>query len=89
MGGPMGRWENGEQVLRRMSEDTGGQLYKLSDKLTLDQIFDRIEEDLRSQYSIGYTPENNDSTEFRKIELQTKKGGLKVFTRSGYYPSRR
>jgi VWFA-related protein len=89
MGGPMGHGENGERVLRRMSEDTGGQLYKLSDNLTLDQIFDRIEEDLRSQYSIGYTPENNDSTEFRQIELKAKKSGLKVFTRSGYYPSHR
>ncbi len=89
MGGRMGNGRDGEKVLRRMSEDTGGQLYKLSGDLTLDQIFDRIQEDLRSQYSIGYTPEANDSKEFRKIELKTKKGGLKVFTRSGYYPSPR
>ncbi len=77
----------GDKVLREMSEETGGQLYKLSDDLTLDEIFDRIEEDLRSQYSIGYRSKSEDSTKFRKIQLKTKQGGLTVYSRKGYYPA--
>jgi VWFA-related protein len=87
-GGGMGGRTDGENVLRELSEQTGGQLYKLTKDLTLDEVFDRIEEELRSQYSIGYTPDlSGNSAAFRKIELKTKKSGLKVFTRSGYYPA--
>jgi VWFA-related protein len=87
-GGGMGGRLDGEKVLRELSEQTGGQLYKLTKDLTLDEVFDRIEEELRSQYSIGYTPDLSDTSgTFRKIELKAKKSGLKVFTRSGYYPA--
>lgn len=89
-GGGLGGRTDGEKVLRELSEQTGGQLYKLSKDLTLDEVFDRIEEELRSQYSIGYTPDlSDDSGAFRKIELNTRKSGLKVFTRSGYYPGQK
>ena len=91
--GPGGGWGGrgrmrveGDKVLREMSEETGGQLYKLSDELTLDEVFDRIEEDLRSQYSIGYRSKSGDSTEFRKIQLKTKQGGLTVFSPQGLLP---
>jgi len=77
---------DGEKVLRELSEQTGGRLYKLSKDSTLDEVFDRIEEELRSQYSIGYTPDlAGAGGAFRAIELRAKKGGLQVFTRSGYY----
>jgi VWFA-related protein len=78
---------DGDKVLLEMSEQTGGSMYELSSDLTLDQVFDRIEEELRSQYSIGYTPPANPSKEFRKIELKAKKGGLEISTRAGYYPA--
>jgi VWFA-related protein len=88
-GGMSGRTD-GAKVLRELSEQTGGQLYTLAKDLTLDEVFARIEEELRSQYSIGYTPDLSDNSgAFRKIELKTTKSGLKVFTRSGYYPSQR
>jgi len=81
LGGP-----NGKGPLRKLSEKTGGAMFEVSNKLSLDDIFARIEEELRSQYSIGYTPtEGAEPGEFREIRLRTKNKKLKVFTRDGYY----
>ena len=49
------------------------------------EAFQQISNELRSQYSIGYTPTNTkpDGT-FRKIEIKTKQG-LKMQARKGYF----
>ena len=77
----------GDEVLGKMSEQTGGRLYKLTGGQTLEQIFDRIEEELRSQYSLGYTPSIYAAPGFRRIEVETSQRGLTVAARSGYYAS--
>ncbi|MGC1291530.1 MAG: VWA domain-containing protein, partial [Candidatus Acidiferrales bacterium] len=46
---------NGKDILKRISTETGGQLFQVSKKLTLDQIFAQVEEGLRGQYALGYT----------------------------------
>lgn len=52
----------------------------------LDEAFDQIAEELRSQYIIGYTPANSarDGT-YRKIKLESTRKGLRILTRKGYY----
>ena len=51
------------------------------------EMLHRNVEELRNQYSIGYTPTNNsDSTGFRRITLNVKDGSAKVYSRAGYYP---
>jgi hypothetical protein len=43
-------------------------------------------DELRSQYSIGYTPDqSSDLSEYRKIQLTTKENEFVVQTRDGYY----
>jgi len=77
----------GEYALETLCNQTGGRLYRLSGDVTLAGIFEHIEEELRNQYSIGYTPTNDSaSTEFRRITLTVKDGKYKVFSRAGYYP---
>ncbi|HXG31865.1 MAG TPA: VWA domain-containing protein [Bryobacteraceae bacterium] len=72
--------------LKKMAEETGGRVFRVTKKRTLPQIFDEIQEEMRSQYAIGYTPSNpvKDGT-FRRIEIRTVKKGLKVQARKGYY----
>ncbi len=84
----MGRDESsvGEKTLKMLSQETGGRMFEVSKKLPLKEIYDRIEEELRNQYSIGYTPSDAAGTEFRHIKLRTKDGKLEVVTRAGYYP---
>ena len=60
----------------------------MTKKLTLSQIYSKIQEELRNQYSLGYIPPENGGDSFRRITLQTKDGKLDVTTRAGYYPKR-
>ena len=74
--------------LAKMSAETGGRVFEAG-RSDLNQIFKEIEEDVRSQYSIGYTPTNTTKDgSFRKLEIRTKNKELKVFARKGYYANR-
>lgn len=80
---------NGKAVMSRISKETGGGFFEVSGRTSIDQIFNLIEQELRSQYSIGYVsdiPVGYPS--FRKIELTTRQKGLTVQTRAGYWPRR-
>ncbi len=81
-----GAGRNGERALQQISEETGGRMDEVSKKLSLSQIFDQIELELRSQYSLGYVPSKGAKNGFRRIELDVPDGKYEVFTRSGYYP---
>ena len=48
----------GDGALRHMSEETGGRLLKVDRKHTLNDIFNQIQEEMRSQYSIGFSSTN-------------------------------
>lgn len=77
---------DGKAILKELSTETGGTLFEVSEKLPLNEVFSRIEKELRSQYIIGYRPQKGTNGDFRKIALRTKNKKLKVQTRSGYYP---
>ena len=76
----------GAGLMRKLCEETGGRVIHVgNNRDKLEKAFDQVSEELRSQYSIGYTPTNSkhDGT-FRKVEIKTKEG-YKVQTRKGYY----
>lgn len=87
--GGFGIGYSGESVLKQMSEETGGRMLQVDRKNTLESIFDQIQQEMRTQYAIGYTPTNGkkDGT-FRKIDLRTSSKDLKVQVRKGYYALR-
>ncbi len=77
---------SGAGALKKMSQQTGGTAFSVSRGNRLAQIFERIEQEMRSQYSIGYSPSSGlDRPGFRRIELKAARKGLKVQTRDGYY----
>ena len=84
--GPFGGGGGGYGELQRMSGDTGGRVFRVDRKYTLEDVFRDLQEELRSQYSISYTPTNSkhDGT-FRKIDLRASSKDYKVQTRKGYY----
>jgi VWFA-related protein len=73
-------------VAKRIADQTGGRVIEVSSEKHLQEAFDQIAEELRSEYTIGYYPANakRDGT-FRKIKLETTDRELKVLTRKGYY----
>ncbi|HXQ26339.1 MAG TPA: VWA domain-containing protein [Candidatus Acidoferrales bacterium] len=80
---------DGKKVLDRISTETGGRMLQASKKLTIDQIYAQIEEELRNQYSLGYTPNPpNTGGGYHKIHLKTKQTDLIVQARDGYYSDR-
>jgi len=85
--GSWGESQNGKPVMQQLAKQTGGSFLEVSKSFSLDSAFGQIEEELRSQYSLGYTPENVEGgSGFRRIKVTTNRGGLTVQTREGYYP---
>jgi VWFA-related protein len=77
---------DGKKILEQMSRETGGRFFEVSKKLTIDQIYTAIGEELRNQYALGYTPEKADAAPgYHKIHLTVKRKDLLVQTREGYY----
>ena len=90
-GGGQGRYpqqgerHDGKKVLEQISRETGGRMFEVSKKLTIEQIYKTIAEELRNQYSIGYTPAANVGSGYHKIALSVKEKDLLVQSRDGYY----
>ena len=75
---------DGKKILKQISKATGGGYFEF--KKSLDDIYSQINEELRNQYSIGYTSDKPEAGgNFRKIQLTTKQKGLVVQSRDGYY----
>jgi VWFA-related protein len=94
MGGPGGRHggypqesrPDGKKILEQLSRETGGRLFEVSSKQPVEKIYAQIEEELRNQYSLGYTPDRTDpGAGYHRIVLKTKQKELVVQTREGYY----
>jgi VWFA-related protein len=77
---------DGKKIMERLAKETGGRFIEASKKHPLDEAFNQIQEELRNQYSLGYTPEPPDTgAGYHKIVLTTKKKELTVQARDGYY----
>ncbi|MDE3196319.1 MAG: VWA domain-containing protein [Acidobacteriota bacterium] len=84
--GGFGMGYGGEGVLKQMADETGGRVFTVNRKNSLDSIFQQIQEEMRTQYLIGYTPANPQKDgSYRKIDLRTDQKDLKVQVRKGYY----
>ena len=46
----------GDGYLHKMSDETGGHVYRVDRRHPLDSVFKELQDEMRSQYSIGYTP---------------------------------
>jgi VWFA-related protein len=77
---------DGKKILDQVCRETGGQLFEVSKKHSIDQIYDDIQNGLRNQYSLGYTPEGTiPGAGYHKITVATNEKGLTVHAREGYY----
>ncbi len=79
----------GRGNLQRMSKETGGGYFEPNKKLSIDQVFDAIQEELRSQYNIGYISDVPVRiSEFRKLQILSTRKGLTVQARDKYWAQR-
>ncbi len=77
---------SGDRDMKQVTEQTGGRLIEVGNKYEkVKQGFDQIAAELRSQYSLGYTPTNTaHDGSFRHVEIRSKQG-YRIQTRKGYY----
>ncbi|MGA7459581.1 MAG: VWA domain-containing protein, partial [Candidatus Korobacteraceae bacterium] len=77
---------SGDSEMHKLAEATGGRVIEVGNKQDkLKAAFDQIQNELRSQYNIGYTPTNNKlDGSYRKLQIKAK-GDYKIQARQGYY----
>jgi len=76
---------DGKKILTRISKETGGRMFEVSKKQPIDQIYSSIQEELRNQYSLGFTPEKSDTAGYHKLLLKAKQKDSTVQARAGFY----
>jgi len=88
-GGQQEQRPDGKKILERMAHETGGRMFEVSKKQPVADIYAEIGKELRSQYRLGYTPDQDAAAEgYHKIDLAFTSPDKKKFTiqtREGYY----
>jgi VWFA-related protein len=73
-----------QDLLYRISEDTGGQFIKNTNDIA--GGLNRIDDENRSRYTLAYrSTDSNFDGSFRKVKIEVNRPGVSVVSRSGYY----
>jgi len=81
-----GKDSNGEPLLKKLAEATGGRMLEVRGIDKLEAALDEISDELHHQYSLGYYPENQHwDGKFRTIQISAGGKSYKVYARKGYY----
>ncbi len=79
---------NGCPYLQTLAAPTGGRMFPVTPETPLAAIFASIQDELRSQYSLGYVSSNTARDgSFRGLQVEVRPKGLKVEARKGYSAS--
>jgi Ca-activated chloride channel homolog len=86
-----GRNLGGEHAMYYLAEKTGGRFFRVPSPTSIRNSFDKISEELRTQYYLGYYPQRaaSDPGEYREIQVRVKDTSYVVRTREGYFPGTR
>jgi len=86
---PEGKLDSGS--LKKVSDRTGGRAFFPTQPGDLKQAFSQIDQELRSQYLIAYSPTNaNHDGSYRRIKIEIfnpelRKQKVQLLYRGGYY----
>jgi VWFA-related protein len=68
------------------AHDTGGDVYFAAKRSTMEELYSRVTEEARNQYTLAYSPEDTDrGADYHSIEVRVKREGLTIDAREGYY----
>lgn len=75
--------------MQRLAKETGGSYFEVSKKQSINQIYGIIEQELRSQYNLGFVSDQPVRiSEFRNLQLTVKRKDLVVQARDRYWAQR-
>ncbi len=85
--GDAGRNTGGEHALATLAASTGGRIFNPEGFARLNEAFEDILRELRTQYLLGFYPQGarQEPKRFHPLNVATTKPGLLVTARSGYY----
>jgi len=88
--GDAGRNTGGEHALATLAGSTGGRIFYPEGFAHLDEAFTDILRELRTQYMLGYYPQNvlQEPRRFHPVAVQVRDPSMRVSARSGYYEPR-
>jgi VWFA-related protein len=72
------------ETLAQIAAATGGRAFIGTNRSELEEAVEKISEDLRSQYLVGFTPTGKGVVKYRAISLKLPRGVRSVRVRSGY-----
>ena len=68
------------------AHDSGGDVYFAAKRSTMEELYSRVTEEARNQYTLAYSPTGtNRALDYHTIEVRVKREGLTVDAREGYY----
>jgi len=72
--------------LAKYAHDTGGDVYYGMKSRAMEELYSRVTEEARNQYTLAYAPAGTDrGTDYHEIEVRVKRVGLTILAREGYY----
>lgn len=71
-------------VLPKVVSDGGGVIYKINTEADVPDATKKLLDDLRSQYTLGYTPAKPFDGNYRRVKVEMSAPGYSVRHRSGY-----
>ncbi|MEW5979206.1 MAG: VWA domain-containing protein [Acidobacteriota bacterium] len=85
-----GRNLGGEHAMVFIAEKTGGRFFKIDSEAEARRSFERISDELRTQYYLGYYPKSSPlSPGLRRIQVKVNNPSYLVRAREGYYSDRK
>jgi len=75
---------SGIRIMQQISAATGGREFVVGHDGSIRKIYESIEDDLRSQYRIGFTPLPSKPHTFHKLDLRASDPTLTVQSRTAY-----
>ncbi|MGB2670690.1 MAG: VWA domain-containing protein [Candidatus Acidiferrum sp.] len=78
-----------DRKFERLSEyahATGGDIYYAATQDSMQDLYSRVTEEARNEYTLAYIPHNTKgSKDYHDVEVRVKRAGLSVLTRNRYY----
>ncbi len=76
----------GTSVLAKYAHATGGDVFYTTKLMELENLYPRVCEQARNQYTLAYAPQKTDrAIEYHTIEVRVRRPGLALLARDGYY----
>ncbi len=82
-----GRGAMPEDPVPAITRYSGGRVYAIANERALEHAITQIGDEIHGQYLLSYTPAHTNATGFHRIRVTTKRVGMEVRSRPGYWPS--